>query len=81
MISTSQIKKLEDLSVETTAKEVFSGCESAVMAFLIYKRFGRNVPLSHRKWMQLLQNNCEAKDFWMLVETGENLYNVLVGKK
>ena len=64
---------LHNLSVRTTSGEVFSGQESAKMASLIYRRFGKNLPLAAFKWRQMLGNNVSNEDFLALAQAGDRL--------
>jgi hypothetical protein len=59
-----------NLEVTTTNKEKFTGEESALMAALIHKRFGRNDELALDRWQELLGNNCSMDQFLLLVQAG-----------
>ncbi len=72
--------RLEQKSIYATSGEKFSGAESATMAFLIYKRFGRDLQLATNKWKEMLGNSTSQEQFLYLVQQGERLYNVLTGK-
>ena len=61
-------------AVKTTSGENFTDRESALMAFMVYKRFGRNAIDAVIAWRRLLQNNCPDYAFWTLVEAGEIVY-------
>lgn len=58
--------------VTTTARESFSRAESAALAFLIFKRFGRDLALVAFKWRAILVNSCDDTQFLTLVVEGEN---------
>jgi hypothetical protein len=50
-------------SVMTTAREEFTGSDSADLAWLLYRRFGRDFVAAHVAWCRLLQNNCTVRQF------------------
>lgn len=62
---------LASLDVKTTANETFTGAESAQLAALIFKRFGRNEETAAAAWRRLLQNNCTTDQFMALVNEVE----------
>jgi len=59
---------LHDL--KTTLGEVFPGSDSALLAYLIFRRFGRDLALAHQRWSALLGNNATLDAFRELVEAG-----------
>jgi len=59
------------LDITTTNGQVFTGEESTDMAFLVYKRFGRDIGAAHTAWNRMLRNNCSLKFFVQLVERGQ----------
>lgn len=59
-----------DLSVTTTCGEVFSENDAADLAFMVYRRFGRDINAAHLAWMRLLVNNCPIYSFEGLVNKG-----------
>jgi hypothetical protein len=64
----NEYKWYEDpLAVMTTSGEVFTGEESKLLARLVYKRFGNNLPLSVSVWRRILQNSCTEDDFKKLI--------------
>lgn len=54
-------------NVTTTAGETFTAEESADLAFLIYKRWGRDLSAAHVAWRRLLRNSIPADDYERLV--------------
>lgn len=56
--------------VTTTARERFSASDSAKLAFLIYKRFGRDTAAAACAWRRLLQNSTPDADFEALAKEG-----------
>ncbi len=54
-------------SVTTTNGERFTYEESCQLAFLIYKRFGRNLAAATHAWQKMLSNNTESHEFMELV--------------
>lgn len=58
------------LSVTTTCGEVFSENDTADLAFMVYRRFGRDIDYAHSAWMRLLGNNCTVRSFENLVNKG-----------
>jgi len=62
---------LVKLDITTTNGQLFTGEESADMAFLVYKRFGRDIGAAHTAWNRMLENNCSLKFFAQLVEHGQ----------
>lgn len=69
---------LPEHDIHINKNEVFRGGESALMAFLIFKRFNRDLNLAHTKWMQMLGNNCSIDSFKHLVYSGSIIMYVNV---
>lgn len=57
------------VSVTTAAGEAFTAADSADLAWLIYKRFGRNWDHAHGAWRQLLLNTCSLESYKALALT------------
>lgn len=55
------------LDVTSTKGERFSTDDSANLAWLVYRRFGRDLVSATAAWNRLLQNNCSVTDFDKLV--------------
>lgn len=68
---------LADLTVTTTSGEVFIGLDSARMAALIYRRFGRDLSLALAKWREMLGNSASERQFANLVLYGLAMENIL----
>lgn len=62
---------IDNLSVKTTNGETFTGADSCVLAFLIYKRFGRDPVLAASKYRDMLGNSCPEAQFCILAALGE----------
>jgi hypothetical protein len=58
-------------SVTTTAGERFSAQDSANLAHLIWRRFGKDYEAGVVAWRRLLQNSCPLEDFRALVAKAE----------
>lgn len=61
------------VNVTTTARETFTHEDSADLAWLVYRRFGRDAAAATAAWNRLLQNNCDEAQFMRLAldnETG-----------
>jgi hypothetical protein len=56
--------------VTTTAGERFSASESAKLAFLVFKRFGRDVAAAASAWRRLLGNSTPDAAFEALATEG-----------
>ena len=56
------------MPIHTTNKEIFTDEESHDLAFLVYKRFGRDPSGAATAWRRLLINNCYDGDFMALVK-------------
>lgn len=54
----------------TTRGEIFTNQDTAQMAWLIYRCFGRDPQASLAAWQRLLQNNCDTVAFMALVCSG-----------
>lgn len=65
--------------ITTTAREPFTGADSALMAYTIYKRFGRDTETACAAWRRMLQNSTPLTDFTMMVEVGRALYEMTLG--
>lgn len=65
-------------TVFTALSEKFTGGESSLMAFLIYKRFGRDMCLAAEKWARLLGSNVPTSHFEALAKKGERYYNAFL---
>jgi hypothetical protein len=55
--------------IKTTAGEIFSYEDSATVAYLIYRRFGRDFVVAHAAWMRLFQDNCSMQQFKEMVNS------------
>jgi hypothetical protein len=64
------MENLEKHAVRTTAGETFSGRESALLAVLIYRRFGRDKDAAAAAWRRLHENVCPDRNFMILVQAG-----------
>lgn len=51
-----------------TKNEVFSAGDCCNLAWLIYRRWGRDMAAAASAWRRLLQNNCADGDFAELVK-------------
>ena len=65
------MRTLRDLDVVTTSGKVFTMEQSMELARLIYLRWGRNFGEAHAAYRRLMQNNCTAYDFGVLL--GQNV--------
>lgn len=61
----------------TATGERFTSEESCLMAFLLYKRFGRDPSLAVKKWREMLQNSCNTVQFFEMARRGEHLWDTL----
>jgi hypothetical protein len=59
--------------VVTIYGETFTADESAKLAWLIYKRFGRDLISSAVAWRNMMGNDCDDHVFGALVERGRRL--------
>jgi hypothetical protein len=57
--------------IHTTAKDWFLGEDSARLAYLIYRRFGKEIYPAHNAWCRCLQNNSDLPSFEKMVKAGE----------
>lgn len=57
--------------IKTTKGETFSHDDSANMAWMVYRRFGRDLVVATAAWNRLLQNNCDVTQFHKLVQHSE----------
>lgn len=62
---------MEKNAVVTTNGEGFSEQDHADMAWLVYRRFGRDGIAAAAAWRRLLQNNCTDAQFRELMLKGE----------
>jgi len=60
-------------TITTTAKETFGEDDHARLAFLVFRRFGRDVKVGAVAWRRMLQNSATDADFAALVKLGEAL--------
>jgi hypothetical protein len=67
-------RDLSNLGVTTTNHERFSGEEHALMAALIWKRFGYDTTVAAAAWRRLLENSCGDPEFEALAQCGVNNY-------
>lgn len=58
-------------TITTTAGEPFTPSDSADLARLVYKRFGRDSEAATAAWRRMLGNSCPVADFMALVECPE----------
>lgn len=49
-------------------RELFSGQDSCNLAWLIYRRFGRDMAAAASAWRRLLGNSCSDSQFAELVQ-------------
>lgn len=54
--------------IKTVSGEWFEAEESAQLAFLIWKRWGRDLPAAAAAWRRLMQNSTTDAQFEALVE-------------
>jgi hypothetical protein len=64
------MENLEKHAVHTTSGETFSGRDSALLAVLIYRRFGREERAAAAAWRRLHENVCPDRNFMILVDAG-----------
>lgn len=62
------------MNITTVCGEKFDYQDSCDMAFMIYRRFGREMEGAHIAWKRLLQNSCELKQFEKMVLDGQSRY-------
>jgi hypothetical protein len=55
------------VNVTTTAGETFTAEQSEELAYMVYRRFGRNLSAATSAWRRLLQNNASEGQFEKLV--------------
>jgi len=58
-------------TITTTDGTPFTPADSADLARLVYKRFGRDPDAATAAWRRMLGNSCEVSDFMALVECPE----------
>jgi hypothetical protein len=61
-----------NMDITTACGEKFDYEDSCDMAFMIYRRFAREMEDAHIAWKRLLQNNCSLSQFEKLVLEGRN---------
>lgn len=61
------IRDPEQLSVRTMSGELFDCADHALMAFLIWRRMGRNHEATGEAWRRLMQSDCPTPDVMALV--------------
>jgi len=66
-------------NITTTDGSEFTEGHSAVLAFLVWKRWGGDTRGAAVAWRRLLQNSCPDADFEQLVEMGRRLTHLVVG--
>jgi hypothetical protein len=54
--------------ITTTKGERFTYDDSADLAWMVWRRFGRDLTAATAAWNRLLGNNCDATQFDRLVE-------------
>lgn len=57
----------DQTAITTTSGKRFSYADSCMMAFLVYRRFGRDLTAATRAWNRLLQNDCSEAQFAELI--------------
>jgi hypothetical protein len=60
------------MDITTACGEKFEYEDSCDLAFLIYRRFAREMEDAHIAWQRLLQNNCSLSQFEKLVLEGRS---------
>jgi hypothetical protein len=63
-----------NMDITTVCGEKFNYEDSCDMAFMIYRRFGREMEDAHIAWKRLLQNSCEFSQFEKMVLNGRSRY-------
>ena len=63
------------MDITTVCGEKFEYSDSCDMAFMIYRRFAREMEDAHIAWKRLLQNSCSFKQFETMVLEGESRYS------
>lgn len=63
----SLIRNPERLYARTMAGEFFDCSEHAAMAFLIWRRMGRDYEATGASWRRLMESNCPTTDVIALV--------------
>lgn len=62
--------------ITTVAGEAFTPEDSALLARLIYRRFGYEISAAAAAWRRMLQNNCTDAHFAALVAHGDDVLPV-----
>ncbi len=60
----------------TVSGERFPKEDSALLALLIYRRFGRNAIAATAAWRRLLMNDCRIEEFQRLIDYAQTLHGV-----
>lgn len=60
------------MDITTACGEKFEYEDSCDLAFMIYRRFARDMVDAHIAWQRLLQNNCSLSQFEKLVLEGRS---------
>jgi hypothetical protein len=55
--------------ITTTKNEKFGYSDSADLAWMVYRRFGRDFDCATVAWNRLMQNNCNVGQFRALVRS------------
>jgi len=64
-------------SLTTTTGRAFTGEESELLAALIYKRFGYELPAAAAAWRRLLGNSCTDQQFSDLANLGRRAVQIV----
>jgi hypothetical protein len=62
--------KLNDAAVYTTNGSPFTYGQCTNLAYLIWLRFGCDMPSARAAWCRMLENDCPLSDFAELVRLG-----------
>lgn len=63
------------MDITTVCGEKFEHEDSCDMAFMIYRRFARDMADAHIAWKRLLQNSCSLRQFGKMVLEGRSRYS------
>ena len=74
----SLIRDPDQLYACTMSGEFFDCADHALMAFLIWRRMGRNNESTGAAWCRLMQSNCPTQDVMALVAF--HVFNGMTGK-
>lgn len=61
---------MANLDVTTTNGEVFTEQDSAELAYLVWRRWGKDDEAAAAAWRRLHQNSCPTSQFVALVKKG-----------